>query len=241
MKASSIVIAFVAAALSACTTDLSKFGYNGDKQKLSLTDSFVHSVNELPKQKKPLKLQSNLETELSSQFRHDDIEKLPSPVQDTIEKIKMAKTVEEKANIAFKFSKSYLKISNEGEEDYKQFLEIAQDPAGDCDDFATLNMGLLALGNVKREDIMLFAGTMRYHVNGEYFDTVNHMVLLVKDRNNQLLMLDNKLRNISVIDSNQIKGVTEQAVNKNENTIKVEIFPESSEGIFYADGKSYSL
>jgi len=208
VKTSSIVAAFFVAVLSGCTTDLSKFEHNGDKQKLSLMDNFVHSINELPSQKTPVELKNYPMTELSSQFSKVDIEKLPPSVQWIIKKISDSDTARQKAYIAFRFSELYIEQTPEdgSEETHKTFLDLIVNPTGDCDDLVKFTMGLMVLSGYSPNKVALLAGKIKYDKNGSHEGIEDHMILLVIDTNNQLILLDNLLRDVAILDHMKLQS-----------------------------------
>ena len=83
--------------------------------------------------------------------RMGDLETLPQAVLDVIESIKAAEPIPDKALIAHNFANSYIVAENQFSEELERdirFAALANDPRGDCDDYASFKRDLLLLGGM---------------------------------------------------------------------------------------------
>ncbi|ODS23244.1 hypothetical protein AB835_09815 [Candidatus Endobugula sertula] len=133
----------------------------------------------------------------------DDASNLPEPVQAIIQEIRFAESIQEKAAIAHSFSLSYIQAETQyggvlGSERKVSFQELAEDPRGDCDDYANFSMGLMIHGGVDPNKIFDVSAMVRYSMLGKNIE-MGHALLIVED-NGQHFMLDNNLNDIAQID-----------------------------------------
>lgn len=124
--------------------------------------------------------------------RLGDVDDLPAPVQSVIGQIQLAGSIEEKVAIAHNFTLAYIKPEIQGMEDeFVAFPKLAQNPIGDCDDFAEFNAGLLLHGGVDPTEVFLVAGIVEYQHEGRSM-LAGHGFVVVKD-DDRYLLLDNNL------------------------------------------------
>lgn len=129
-------------------------------------------------------------------------EDLPEPVQNIIEEIKTTGSIAEKSAIAHNFSLAYIKPEMQfggrfGQERNVSFSELANDPRGDCDDYAKLNAGLLLYGGVDPRNIFSMQGVMKYE-SGLGTIQSGHAFIVVQDEN-EYILLDNNLEGTPMI------------------------------------------
>ncbi len=135
-------------------------------------------------------------------------DRLPPVVRDACEEIKSANSISEKVAIAHNFALAYIKPEMQfggklGQERLVSFVELANDPVGDCDDYAKFTAGLLVYGGVDPQDIFVLDGMMRYEVSGIGNLEAGHEFLVVRDHDrnkDSYILVDNNLADTPEID-----------------------------------------
>lgn len=169
---------------------------------------------------------SKITHEDGDQSKVSENEDLLQVVQDTIEKIKTADSIGEKATIAHAFSNTYIHDQIQGSESDKilSFEKIANNPYGDCEDYARFSTGLLIRGGVNPENISNITGMVTYRI-GDSHMTEPHTFVAVRDEDT-FLILDNNSLEVTISDAESsnfnIKITDDDALCSKEGTMTVD-------------------
>ncbi len=164
-------------------------------------------------------------------------ENLPQSVQDIIEQIKAADSVSEKATIAHSFSNAYIHNQKQAAKSDKTvpFEKLANDPKGDCDDYANFTKALLIRGGVNPENIY-HVGAMVSYDSGYYNERFDHAFIVIPD-GDEYLLLDNNAADVITFDpSNPI--VRTSLAGDDGSPLNVEAMMDIEYVLFAVDGRN---